>query len=373
MRLGYLLVGLLSSVATMISFAQTQPTYTSTLPDSILSQGEPLQWLGKIKRYCEGPTYDPADGMVYWTEQISNMADWPIWRLDTKTQGAQATVWAARPGQANGTEFDPQGRLVAALDKRIGRFKKDGTLDSVLTKAGADGVNFNQANDLTFLKDGSLYFTDLAKDVFYLNAQRKLVLAATGFSSANGIQVIEEENAVYIDDDSQMKKCLRNADGTLQAPTAALKSSTQNADGNDIDSHGNWYIANYAAGEFRVFNHGGEPLGAIALKPANGYDASSGIAGNVSNCTFGGPDGKTLFMTGDGGLYALKLKIPGRTRPYTGNVSRLRSNAGQGRTFITSKRQHGTVWFPLRQPNGGIHLLGRKASLSKPIFSIPLQ
>jgi len=30
---------------------------------------------------------------------------------------------------------------------------------------------------------------------------------------------------------------------------------------------------------------------------------------------FGGADLKTLYFTGDGGLYSIRLKIPGRVRP----------------------------------------------------------
>jgi hypothetical protein len=40
-----------------------------------------------------------------------------------------------------------------------------------------------------------------------------------------------------------------------------------------------------------------------------------GIASNADNCVFGGADLKTLYITGDGGLYSIQLKIPGRPRP----------------------------------------------------------
>ena len=46
------------------------------------------------------------------------------------------------------------------------------------------------------------------------------------------------------------------------------------------------------------------------------YDSVSsqgrvGKQGNADNCVFGGPDMKTLFITGDGGLFSIRLKIPG--------------------------------------------------------------
>ena len=49
------------------------------------------------------------------------------------------------------------------------------------------------------------------------------------------------------------------------------------------------------------------------------YDSVSssgrvGNNGNADNCVFGGPDLKTLYITGDGGLYSIRLKIPGVPR-----------------------------------------------------------
>jgi hypothetical protein len=54
----------------------------------------------------------------------------------------------------------------------------------------------------------------------------------------------------------------------------------------------------------------------------SGFEGFSGAQGNVSNMIFGGPDLKTLYFTGDGGLYSIRLKVPGR--PRYGNPTALR-------------------------------------------------
>jgi hypothetical protein len=56
--------------------------------------------------------------------------------------------------------------------------------------------------------------------------------------------------------------------------------------------------------------------------------------GNTSNCHFGGPDRKTLFITGDGGLYKVQLKIAGRVRPGAPTGVRL----SKGRDIAFAKR-----------------------------------
>jgi hypothetical protein len=61
----------------------------------------------------------------------------------------------------------------------------------------------------------------------------------------------------------------------------------------------------------------GTQLGRIALRKQSGiYDSvnsqgRTGKQGNADNCVFGGPDMKTLYITGDGGLFSIPLKIPG--------------------------------------------------------------
>src|SRR5690606_14227471 len=64
------------------------------------------------------------------------------------------------------------------------------------------------------------------------------------------------------------------------------------------------------------FSTAGQQIGSISLRSVSGaYNARNGNAGNANNCVFGGPDLKTLFITGDGGLFSLRVKIPGVPPP----------------------------------------------------------
>ncbi len=291
-------------------FAQN---YTVTLPDSICTATMPVVWEKKVPQYCEGPAYETSTGFVYFTEQAGG-ANWPIWKIRPGT--ADTGIHFVTTRQNNGLEFDPQGRLVAAEDGRIARFTSTGALDSVLVASGQNGVSFNQANDLTIGANGGIYFTALGTDVYYLSSTRQLSVAATGLASANGIEWMDETPAVFVNQATSAGQVTRfsvGAKGALTNPTIFARMPVP--DGGTLDSHGNHYVASYQKGEVQVFNANGDSLGFIRLSFASGmYDKRSGATGNADNCVFGGPANTILYMTGDGGLYSIQLKIPGRLR-----------------------------------------------------------
>jgi hypothetical protein len=68
--------------------------------------------------------------------------------------------------------------------------------------------------------------------------------------------------------------------------------------------------------------------------------------GNICNCHFGGPENKTLFCTGDGGLFSIPLKIPGRVWPAatTTGIGPLTRLALKGRKPSGAFRIDGRFW-----------------------------
>ena len=293
------------------------------LPDSLWQAGDTVTWVSKVTGYCEGPAWEAATGNVYFTEQAQsgNAAHWPIRRVKTLTNDTGG-IWYNNL-QSNGLYFDTQGRLVVAQNGRLTRFvagSETPVVDTVLVTSGTNGVTFNQANDLSIGKNGAIYFTDYANRVFYLSPSGQLSIATTNVQTANGIYWIEEENAVYVHSATTNGNVYRfdidSVTGALVNRTTFV-SGINSPDGGTLDVNGNRYVASYSLGEIRVYNAAGTYLGRIAMRVQNGtiYDAVSfrqGNQGNASNAVFGGPDMKTLYITGDGGLFSIRLKIPGR-------------------------------------------------------------
>lgn len=295
------------------------------LPDSLWG-GDSVTWVSKVTGYCEGPAWEASTGAVYFTEQAQSgsAVNWPIRKVKPGT-GDSGAIWYNNL-QSNGLHFDASARLVTAQNGRLTRFRavapgsENPVVDTVLVTSGTDGVSFNQANDLSIGKSGALYFTDLQSRVFYFSPSRRLSVATTNVASANGVYWLEEEKAVYVHSAVTNGNVYRfdidSATGALVNRTTFI-SGINAPDGGALDAHGNRYIASYNLGEVRVYNAGGTYLGRIALRVQNGtiYDAVSfrqGNTGNTSNAVFGGADMKTLYITGDGGLFAVRLKVPGR-------------------------------------------------------------
>lgn len=311
---GFLAAALVPVLSSSPATAQT----TINLPDSLYAAGDTIAWVMRVPTFCEGPAWDASTGTVYFTRQHgNNVAQWPILKIRPGVD--TGSVFVAEPMQANGLAFDPQGRLVAAQNGRLTRYTSTGAVDTVLTTSGTNGVTFNRANDLSFGSNGGVYFTALGTAVYYLSPSRQLTVATNSATSANGIEWIEEDSAVYVNEQTNIRRYRVNPDGSLTNPTVFKTVAGINADGGTVDVNGNRYIANFSGGDLRIFNARGDSIGIIVPRLVTGttFDAFSGNTGNVSNAVFGGPDMKTLYITGDGGLFAIRLKVAGRPSAVT--------------------------------------------------------
>jgi len=302
------------------AFAQTFAPPTLTLPDSIMAPGTQMKWVKKVPQYCEGPAIDPTSGMAYFTEQLSNSTlNWPIWRIDPAVASDTGSRWITASNQSNGLFVDGEGRVIAAQKGKVVRYKKDATVDAELATSGKTAT-FNQSNDFSMGKDGSFFFTDLGTNIFYADTHGTTTIVASGINNANGIEWLEDENILNVQMAGGNRRYDVGANGALTNPRSFYTLNV--GDGCEVDSHGNFYLADYGEGTVFVVNAAGTKVGSIAFNSQpSPYDARSGKQGNVDNCHFGGKDWKTLYCTGDGGMYSLDLKIPGRAWPQTGTTA----------------------------------------------------
>ncbi len=309
------------------------------LPDSLYTPGDSITWVKKIPTFCEGPVWEPSTGYVYFTRQQLAASTWPIIRV--KPGVDTGVVWVANPGEANGLDLDPQGRLVAAQRGKLTRYKPDGSVDSVIVTSPNNGVTFQLINDLSIGSNGAVYFTTNSTQIYYLSPAGLITLAYSSATSANGIEWDEADSAVYVNEGRQVKKYRVNANGSLSNPTTFItvlagSGGGTYADGGTIDAHGNRYIASFQIGEIRIFNAKGDSIGRIVPKVVtSNFEGFNGAQGNVSNMIFGGPDLKTLYFVGDGGLYSIPMKIPGRVR--YGNVTALRAQRARAEGLMNRK------------------------------------
>ncbi len=234
-------------------------------------------------------------------------------------------VYRSPAGKPNGNAVDPQGGLVtcesAQNRRRVTRtpdLNVPGTRTDIATTF--NGTGYNEPNDVIVRADGNVYFTDPRYSNDPDGGQDKLAVyrlppgaAADGaqrlafdFIKPNGIALSKDGNTLYVVDngDGRVLAAPLNGDGTLNGSFKKLVAAA-GADGMAVDDRDNIYVA--ATAGILVFDKTGARLGSVTLP-----------SGTPSNCTFGGADRKTLFITSNAGagnaatgLYSIRLNVPG--------------------------------------------------------------
>jgi gluconolactonase len=207
--------------------------------------------------------------------------------------------------------------LIARHDRTLVRYKDDKSIEILADKY--EGKKLNSPNDITFYKDGSIYFSDPTfgligwgpkKDVeeqpyrgiYRLYENGKLVRVSQELGLPNGIDFSPDYSHLYV---------ANSADGNIYAydvlESGELRNlrlfakqlvpagKTPNGDGLKVDKNGNVYAASSVG--VSVYSPNGKHIGDIELpKPA-------------SNLNFGGKENKTIFITARDKVYAIKSAI----------------------------------------------------------------
>jgi gluconolactonase len=262
--------------------------------------------------FTEGPAVAPG-GEVFFTDiPASSVLAWD--------PGSQALrVVARETGQANGLLFDPGGRLLAC-EGEAGRVTRT-DLSSGEVEVLADafgGLPLEAPNDLVLDRRGRLYFTSRPTAqvprkgnldaVYRVDPDGSLhrVLSEPELHTPNGIALSPDEQTLYLIEADPGAGRNRNLsayalreDGSLADRRVLVDFYPgRSGDGMCVDAEGRLYVA---AGLHRrrgtsetldtrpgihVFSPGGELL-AFAETPID----------TVTNCSFGGEERRTLYVT----------------------------------------------------------------------------
>jgi gluconolactonase len=277
---------------------------------STVSSGAKLVEVYGDDRFFEGPTWDPETGKLLFTAFRGK--DTQILRLD---EGGKAHVWADDTKGVNGTYLSKQGRLLGAMafgNKLVSYgIGLDGPTD---TKVLIDDTTLNQPNDVAESprKDGGIYYTDpdfqnhVTSAVFHLSTKGKVTRVLNDMPLPNGCLVSVDGKTLYVGD-SHLKHWRAypiQKDGTLGPGIVFFDPDTENRnapDGMSSDIQGNLYLS--GRGGVWVCDKWGNSLGLIAIPEF------------CSNLTFGGADGKTLYLTCSKKVYSLKMNVRGAQFP----------------------------------------------------------
>jgi gluconolactonase len=286
---------------------------------SIIPAHAVLERVSEGCTFAEGPAADAA-GNVYFS-------DCPNDRIMCYQTDGTTVVWKQPSQRANGMNFDAQGRLVTCCAggatypggaRSVLRYEHDGSVANLASHY--NGKPLNSPNDLCFDKHGRIYFTDprygdrsdIEQDcmaVYRIELDGTLTRVIDDMQMPNGILISADNRALYLVDHNPVPGGARTLVAYDIDDAGRCKwrgvlhdyGSGYGGDGMVLDIEGNIYLTagdGDAAGVY-IFSPDGAQLGFIPTPE---------IAGN---CTFGGPDLRTLYIAASSSLYRIRLTIPG--------------------------------------------------------------
>jgi gluconolactonase len=290
--------------------------------DGIVPPGAKVEKVWGDGAFTEGPAYGPG-GCVYFSD-IGITPD-PhegnrIMKYDSAT--GKTTEYRSASGRANGLDFDPEGRLVAAEGantggaRRVTRTEKDGTV-TVLADRWM-GKKLNSPNDVTIDTKGRVYFSDPryvgdepreidSECVYRIDPDGSLNQLITDVEKPNGVILSPDMKTLYVADSNpkgkqQLLAYPLHEDGSVGAKKVLYDFGKERGiDGMVVDVKGNIYAA---AGEK-------EKSGVYIFSPEGKQQVFIPTPETPSNCVFGGKERKTLYITAGKSLYRIGLNAEG--------------------------------------------------------------
>ena len=215
-------------------------------------------------------------------------------------------VFMEDSGCTNGMAFDADGNLILAQmgcgpAGRVSRRSRDGDV-TVLAQSGPMDAALHTPDDVAVRSDGTIYFTDgdFPHSAHALNLSSLFtplpiyritpdgtIIQEDVTVGPNGIELSPDEKTLYVSSyfGGQILKYAVADDGSLQ-PDGTLVTGVATPDSMCLDVQGNVYLG--VATGLMVIAPDGTQLGTIPMQTPKGGPTS---------CGFGGPDGKTLYVS----------------------------------------------------------------------------
>ncbi len=280
------------------------------VPDRLRKGGAASSWIdanhpgSRLDCFLEGPAFD-RDGNLY-------VVDIPYGRILRMSPTGDFDVAAEYDGWPNGLAIHRDGRIFIADYRRgiLALDPKTGRIDEIVTHCHSE--SFKGVNDLTFAKNGDLYFTDQGQTgvhdptgrVYRYGANGRLDCLITNGPSPNGIVLDPADKVLFVamTRANCMWHCPLKPDGSVsKVGVFAQLPGIHGPDGLAMDEAGNLSAAHARPGIVWLLSPIGEPLFRVQAKSA---------AARMTNMAYGGADGKTLYIAESYGGTILAAKMP---------------------------------------------------------------
>lgn len=299
------------AVAILVSLSSSS---RAERPES-LTAGAVQKVVGDCK-FTEGPAWHPQGFLLF--------TDIPNSRIIRVNTDGTSSDWMKPSGGANGVVCDQAGSvyICQGAEQRVARVVAGPDQTAKIAAVLADrfgGERFNQPNDLAIDSDGGLYFTDPnyrreplsqpVEGVYYVGKEGEVSLVIGDLPRPNGILVSPDGKTLYVANIelSQIVAYPIVAPGQLSTGkvlfTGDAKLDGKGPDGMALDEKGNIY-ATYST--------------VVVISPEGALKERIEVPEHPANCTFGGADLSTLFITARTSLYKIPMKVKGLALPVKG-------------------------------------------------------
>jgi sugar lactone lactonase YvrE len=276
----------------------------------------------------EGPAIDADDNLYFVTRK--GLKDGKILQLKPGAKKSEVYAVLTEGRLGNGIRFDKDGRMYVADFQQhnvlvFEKGQKKANVYFTTNHAQKGAPTFNQPNDLAIGNDGILYASDpLRKTGLPISGQIwRITREANGkgkgqvmtsdrkdgkMGATNGIDLSPDGKTLYVGESTTGQIWAYRIEGnnliSLTGPTTPMTTLTGGElDGMRTDTSGQIYVTHNGGGKITVLTPQGVRVREIATQGSG-----------PSNLTFGGPDGKTVFVTQTKGgfIESFTVDIPGR-------------------------------------------------------------
>ena len=247
----------------------------------------PLTRKGQFTLGIEGPACDHA-GNIY---AVNFERQGTIGRIRPDGVG-EVFVQLPEGSIGNGIRFDRDGAFFYVADYTKHNILKVNVRTRQIT-VHAHNDRMNQPNDLAIADDGTLYASDpnwkeATGQLWRIDTDGTTTRLAENMGTTNGIEVSPDGKTLYVNESKQRKLWAFDItdEKTVTGKRLLKEFPDHGFDGMRCDVDGNLYLTRYGKGVVAKVTPQGKILREIPV-----------LGARPSNLCFGGPDGRTVFVT----------------------------------------------------------------------------
>jgi gluconolactonase len=278
---------------------------TTLVPEKVFTNG------------IEGPAVD-RDGRVY----IVNFGKEGT--IGVVSPDGKAALFAALPegSTGNGIRFGPPpaagGADAPSWSGPLVMYVADYTGHNVLivdpktreARVFAHDGSMTQPNDVAIAADGTLYASDpnwkeSTGQLWRIGRDGRVTRLESGMGTTNGVEVSPDGKRLYVNESNQRRVWVYDLSpkGEISGKRLLIQFDDFKMDGMRADVDGNLYITRHGKGTVVKVSPKGKVLREIRTQGAE-----------PSNIAFGGPDGRTAYVTVQdrGAVETFRAESPGR-------------------------------------------------------------